>query len=47
MVHSLLAKFLVMGCPLVFEVNDISANLMILVMENFNCILGIDLLTKY
>ncbi|XP_073035204.1 uncharacterized protein [Primulina eburnea] len=36
-----------MGCPLDFEGNELIANLMILEMEDFDCILGIDLLTTY
>ncbi|XP_073294469.1 uncharacterized protein [Primulina huaijiensis] len=40
-------KRLVMGCPLDFEDNKLTANLMILEMEDFDCILGIDMLTTY
>ncbi|XP_073275437.1 uncharacterized protein [Primulina huaijiensis] len=45
--HSVLPKHLVMGCPLDFESNELTANLMILEMEDFDCILGIHLLTTY
>ncbi|XP_075489589.1 uncharacterized protein LOC142528426 [Primulina tabacum] len=45
--HSVLAKHLVLCCPLDFEGNELTANLMILEMEHFDCILGIDLLTTY
>ncbi|XP_073041886.1 uncharacterized protein [Primulina eburnea] len=42
-----LAKRLVVDCLLEFEGKYLSANLMILAMEDFECIMGIDLLTKY
>ncbi|XP_073037357.1 uncharacterized protein [Primulina eburnea] len=45
--QEVLAKRLVVDCLLEFEGNYLSANLMILAMEDFDCIMGIDLLTKY
>ncbi|XP_073124193.1 uncharacterized protein [Henckelia pumila] len=45
--QSALAKSLVLGCTLEFEGSGLVANLMILVMEDFDCILGIDVLTSY
>ncbi|XP_073151841.1 uncharacterized protein [Henckelia pumila] len=36
-----------MGCPLEFEGNVLLANLMVLAMDDFDCILGIDVLTTY
>ncbi|XP_073029381.1 uncharacterized protein [Primulina eburnea] len=45
--QEVLAKRLVVDCFLEFEGNYLSANLMILAMEDFDCIMGIDLLTKY
>ncbi|XP_073123576.1 uncharacterized protein [Henckelia pumila] len=45
--HSTLAKLLVMCCFIEFDGNELAANLMILVIDEFNCILGIDLLTMY
>ncbi|XP_073031283.1 uncharacterized protein [Primulina eburnea] len=45
--QEVLAKRLVVDCLLEFERNYLSANLMILAMEDFDCIMGIDLLTKY
>ncbi|XP_073153239.1 uncharacterized protein [Henckelia pumila] len=45
--HSALFKRLVLGFCLVFEGSKIAANLIILAMEDFDCILGIDLLTPY
>ncbi|XP_073138472.1 uncharacterized protein [Henckelia pumila] len=42
-----LANCLVVGCSLDFEGYQLSANLMILAMEAFDCIVGIDLLTTY
>ncbi|XP_073153797.1 uncharacterized protein [Henckelia pumila] len=42
-----LAKRLVVGCSLDFEGYHLSANLMILTLEDFDCIIGIDLLTTY
>ncbi|XP_073137910.1 uncharacterized protein [Henckelia pumila] len=41
------AKRLVLGCPLEFEGNVLMVNLMILAMEDFDCIRGIDVLTTY
>ncbi|XP_073121611.1 uncharacterized protein [Henckelia pumila] len=43
--QSALAKRLVFCCPLEFEGNVLTANLMILAMEDFDCIMGIDILT--
>ncbi|XP_073138418.1 uncharacterized protein [Henckelia pumila] len=45
--HSSLAKHLVLGCTLEFEGSELLANFMILAMEDFDCILGIDILTSY
>ncbi|XP_073121563.1 uncharacterized protein [Henckelia pumila] len=45
--QSALAKRLVLDCPLEFEGNVLIANLLILAMEDFDCILGIDMLTTY
>ncbi|XP_073133710.1 uncharacterized protein [Henckelia pumila] len=45
--HSMLAKRLVLGCPLEFEGNVLITNLMVLAMEDFDCILVIDMLTTY
>ncbi|XP_073120767.1 uncharacterized protein [Henckelia pumila] len=45
--YSALDKRLVMGCSLEFEAFDLTANLMILAMEDFDCIVGIDLFTSY
>ncbi|XP_073133901.1 uncharacterized protein [Henckelia pumila] len=45
--QSALAKRLLVGCPLEFEGNVLMANLMLLSMEDFDCILGIDVLTMY
>ncbi|XP_073153067.1 uncharacterized protein [Henckelia pumila] len=42
-----LAKRLVVGCSLDFEGYQLSANLMILAMEDFDYIIGIDLMTTY
>ncbi|XP_073153806.1 uncharacterized protein [Henckelia pumila] len=44
--HSTLAKRLVLGCTLEFEGSEL-ANLIILAMEDYDCILGIDVLTSY
>ncbi|XP_073129371.1 uncharacterized protein [Henckelia pumila] len=46
-IQSALAKRLVLGCPLEFEGNVLTANLMVLAMEDFNCILEIDMLNIY
>ncbi|XP_075489518.1 uncharacterized protein LOC142528361 [Primulina tabacum] len=45
--QEVLAKRLVVDCLLEFEGNYLSANLMILAVEDFECIMGINLLTKY
>ncbi|XP_073131432.1 uncharacterized protein [Henckelia pumila] len=45
--HSALAKHLVIGCTLEFEGSELLANLMVLAMEDFDFILGIDILTYY
>ncbi|XP_073120169.1 uncharacterized protein [Henckelia pumila] len=45
--RSVLAKCLVLGCPLEFEGNVLMVNIMLLAMEEFDCILGIDMLTTY
>ncbi|XP_073121592.1 uncharacterized protein [Henckelia pumila] len=45
--HLALAKQQVIGCPLEFEGNELIANLMILAMEDSDCVLGLDLLTTY
>ncbi|XP_073120319.1 uncharacterized protein [Henckelia pumila] len=45
--QSTLAKRLVLGCPLEFEDNILTVNLLVLAMEDFDCILGIDILTMY
>ncbi|XP_073031302.1 uncharacterized protein [Primulina eburnea] len=45
--QEVLAKRLVVDCLLEFEEKYLSANLMILAMEDFDCIMGISLLTKY
>ncbi|XP_073294555.1 uncharacterized protein [Primulina huaijiensis] len=45
--QEVLAKRLVVDCLLEFDGKYLSVNLMILVMEYFDCIMGIDLLTKY
>lgn len=45
--HSVLAKRLVLGCLLDFKGNKLTPNLMILEMDYFVCILGIDLLKMY
>ncbi|XP_073133512.1 uncharacterized protein [Henckelia pumila] len=45
--QSVLAKCLVVGRPLEFEGNVLKANLMILSMEDFDCILVIDVLNTY
>ncbi|XP_073120542.1 uncharacterized protein [Henckelia pumila] len=45
--HSALAKSLVLGCSLEFEGSELSAHLMILAIEDFDCILDIDVLTSY
>ncbi|XP_073121779.1 uncharacterized protein [Henckelia pumila] len=45
--QSTTAKSLVLGCPLEFEGNVLIVNLMILAMEDFDCILGIDVLNTY
>ncbi|XP_073120659.1 uncharacterized protein [Henckelia pumila] len=45
--HSVLAKPLVVGCPLEFKENVLMANLKVLTMEDFDCTLGIDMLTTY
>ncbi|XP_073153442.1 uncharacterized protein [Henckelia pumila] len=45
--HSALAKRLVLRCTLEFEGSELLANLMILAMEDFDCILGVDILTSY
>ncbi|XP_073133958.1 uncharacterized protein [Henckelia pumila] len=42
-----LSKRLVVGCPFDFEGYQLSANLMILDMDDFDYIIGIDLLTTY
>ncbi|XP_073120865.1 uncharacterized protein [Henckelia pumila] len=42
-----LSKRLLLGFTLEFEGNVLSANLMVLAIEDFNCILGIDMLTTY
>ncbi|XP_073273278.1 uncharacterized protein [Primulina huaijiensis] len=44
--QEVLAKRLVVNCLLEFEGKHLSANLMILAMEDFDCIMGIVLLTK-
>ncbi|XP_073138542.1 uncharacterized protein [Henckelia pumila] len=41
------AKRLMIGCPLEFLGNILMVNLMILAMEDLECILGIDVLTTY
>ncbi|XP_073133893.1 uncharacterized protein [Henckelia pumila] len=41
------ANNLVMCCILDFEGHQLSANLMVLAMKDFDCIIGIDLLTTY
>lgn len=46
MSHSMLAKCLVLCCSLEFESNNLTANLMILAIDDLDCILGINLL-KY
>ncbi|XP_073269447.1 uncharacterized protein [Primulina huaijiensis] len=45
--QEVLAKLLVVDCLLEFEEKYLSANFMILAMEDFDCIMAIDLLTKY
>ncbi|XP_073273296.1 uncharacterized protein [Primulina huaijiensis] len=45
--QEILAKRLVIEGLLEFEGKYLSANLVILAMEDFDCIMGIDLLTKY
>ncbi|XP_073133405.1 uncharacterized protein [Henckelia pumila] len=45
--HSTLAKHLVLGCSLDFEGSELLVNLMILAVEDFECMLGIDILTSY
>ncbi|XP_073120698.1 uncharacterized protein [Henckelia pumila] len=45
--QSALGKCLVLGCLLEFEGNVLIVNLMVLSMEDFDCILGIDMLTTY
>ncbi|XP_073137114.1 uncharacterized protein [Henckelia pumila] len=45
--HSALANRLILGCSIEFEGSELSANLMILAMKDFGCILGIDILTSY
>ncbi|XP_073133649.1 uncharacterized protein [Henckelia pumila] len=45
--QSALSKHLVLGCPLEFEGNVLTENLMVLTMEDLDCILGIDMLTMY
>ncbi|XP_073121548.1 uncharacterized protein [Henckelia pumila] len=42
-----LAKNLVLGCVLSFQDHQLSAKLMVLAMDDFHCIIGIDLLTTY
>ncbi|XP_073121509.1 uncharacterized protein [Henckelia pumila] len=43
--QSMLAKRLVVGCSLEFEGNVLMENLMVLAMEDFDCILGIGIFT--
>ncbi|XP_073153583.1 uncharacterized protein [Henckelia pumila] len=45
--HSALAKSLVLDCNLEFEGSELLVNLMVLAMEDFDIILGIDVLTSY
>ncbi|XP_073138997.1 uncharacterized protein [Henckelia pumila] len=45
--HSALAKCVFLGCSLKFEGFELSENLMILAMKDFDYILGIDILTSY
>ncbi|XP_073138403.1 uncharacterized protein [Henckelia pumila] len=45
--HEVLDKSLVVGCTLGFEGHQLCAHLMVLAMDDFDCIIGIDLLTTY
>ncbi|XP_073138444.1 uncharacterized protein [Henckelia pumila] len=45
--QEVLAKRRVVGCTLEFEGHQLCANLMVLVMDDFECIIRIDLLTSY
>ncbi|XP_073136983.1 uncharacterized protein [Henckelia pumila] len=47
MSQEVLAKRLVLGCIFDFEGHQLSANQMVLAMEDFDCFIGIDLLTTY
>ncbi|XP_073153518.1 uncharacterized protein [Henckelia pumila] len=45
--YLVLAKHLVLGCTLEFEGSELLANIMVLAMEDFDYILGINVLTSY